>query len=48
MNKTWSFMARLMNVTDEIYAEQASFAYGKEKYTPAGPREFLFSATYSF
>jgi iron complex outermembrane recepter protein len=48
LNKAWSFMARVTNITDKIYAEKASFAYGKEKYTPAGPREFLLSATYKF
>jgi outer membrane receptor protein involved in Fe transport len=39
MNKQWRVFAKVNNVTDERYAESASFSYGKEKYTPAAPRQ---------
>jgi len=39
MNKQWRLFAKVNNVTDERYAESASFSYGKEKYTPAAPRQ---------
>ncbi len=32
--------AKLDNITDEIYAERASYSWGKEKYTPGAPRQF--------
>lgn len=41
VNKQWRVFAKLDNVTDERYAESASFAYGKEKYTPAAPRQIF-------
>lgn len=40
--------AKVNNITDEIYAEDASFSYGKEKYTPAAPRQFFAGVEYSF
>lgn len=40
--------AKINNVTDEIYAENATFSYGKEKYTPAAPRQFFAGLEYSF
>ena len=39
VNKTWRVFAKVDNVTDEVYAESASYGYGKEKYTPAAPRQ---------
>lgn len=48
MNKSWKFMARVSNLFDEVYAEKGSFSYGKERYTPAGPREIMISATYKW
>ncbi len=35
-----SLYAKIDNLTDEIYAERAVYAWGKEKYTPGGPRQF--------
>ncbi|MCF6346593.1 MAG: TonB-dependent receptor [Thiomicrorhabdus sp.] len=39
INKQWQAFAKVNNVTDERYAESASFSWGKEKYTPAAPRQ---------
>ncbi len=33
--------AKIDNLTDEIYAERAAYSWGKEKYTPGGPRQFF-------
>jgi len=41
-----SVFAKINNITDEKYAERASFAYGKEKYTPAAPRQFFAGLEY--
>jgi len=41
VNKDWRVYAKLNNVTDEVYAESATYSYGKEKYTPAAPRQFF-------
>ena len=41
VNKTWDVFAKVNNVTDERYAESASYGYGKEKYTPAAPRQIF-------
>ena len=40
--------AKVNNITDEVYAEDASFSYGKEKYTPAAPRQLFAGIEYSF
>lgn len=47
VNKEWRVYAKLNNLTDERYAESASyssFGGGKEKYTPAAPRQFFVGA----
>ncbi|OOZ38253.1 hypothetical protein BOW52_08970 [Solemya elarraichensis gill symbiont] len=41
-----SFNAKLNNITDEIYAESATYGYGKEKYTPAAPRQLFVGLEY--
>ncbi len=46
--KNWSWYAKVNNITDEIYAESASFSYGKEKYTPGAPRQFYVGFEYNF
>lgn len=47
-NKHLSISAKIVNLADEIYAETASFSYGKEKYTPGAPRQFFAGLQYSF
>ncbi len=37
---------RITNLTDKIYAENATYSYGKEKYTPAAPRQFFIGLNY--
>lgn len=41
VNKAWRVFAKLDNVTDESYAESASYAYGSERYTPGAPRQLF-------
>lgn len=40
--------AKVNNLADKIYAENARFSYGKEKYTPAAPRQLFAGIDYSF
>ena len=40
--------AKITNLTDEIYAESASYSFGKEKYTPGAPRQLFAGLEYSF
>ncbi len=47
-SKQLSLSAKIININDEIYAETASYSYGKEKYTPAAPRQFFAGLEYSF
>ncbi len=37
---------KINNLEDEIYAERASYSYGKEKYTPAAPRQIFVGLEY--
>ena len=39
INQQWQAFAKVNNVTDERYAESARYSWGKEKYTPAAPRQ---------
>ncbi len=48
VNKHFSINAKINNLTDKIYAENASYSYGKEKYTPGGPRQFYAGIDYKF
>ncbi len=41
INNTISAFAKITNLTDKIYAERATYSWGKEKYTPGAPRQFL-------
>ena len=47
-SKHLNFSAKISNLADKIYAENASFSYGKEKYTPGSPRQFFAGLEYSF
>ena len=47
-SKKVSIFAKVNNITDEKYAERASFAYGKEKYTPAAPLQFFAGLEYKW
>ncbi|NPA32037.1 MAG: TonB-dependent receptor [Aquificae bacterium] len=38
LNKYVSFFGKVLNLTDELYAETANIAYGKERYRPGYPR----------
>ncbi len=37
---------KINNLEDEIYAERATYSYGKEKYTPAAPRQVFIGLEY--
>ncbi len=47
-SKQLKFTAKINNISDKIYAENASLSYGKEKYTPGAPRQFFAGLVYSF
>jgi outer membrane receptor protein involved in Fe transport len=47
-NKGLSFFSKLNNITDKIYAETGSIDYGKERYTPAAPRQFFVGIKYNW
>ncbi len=46
LNTKLKLTGKINNITDEIYAENASYSYGKEKYTPAAPRQFFVGLEY--
>ncbi len=48
VNEALNVFAKVNNITDEKYAEQASFAYGRERYTPAAPRQFFAGLEYTW
>jgi len=48
VNKQLKLSAKINNLADKIYAENASFSYGKEKYTPGTPRQFFAGLEYRF
>jgi outer membrane receptor protein involved in Fe transport len=39
--------ARVINITDRLYAETASYSFGNENYTPASPRQVFVGFEYS-
>jgi len=48
VNKRLLLTAKINNIEDEVYAENASFSFGREKYTPGAPRQFFAGLEYSF
>jgi len=46
VNNKLDLYARANNITDEIYAEDASYSWGKEKYTPGAPRQIFVGLDY--
>ncbi len=44
--KNLSLYLRILNLTDEIYAERAEISFGKEKYTPGAPRQLFIGLKY--
>lgn len=38
VNKNFKLFAKVLNITDELYAETADIAYGRERYRPGMPR----------
>jgi outer membrane receptor protein involved in Fe transport len=40
-NESFSLFVKANNLTNKVYAESASISFGKEKYTPAAPRQFF-------
>ncbi|MDQ7066787.1 MAG: TonB-dependent receptor [Sulfurimonas sp.] len=45
-SKKLSLFSKVTNITDERYAVNARYAYGKEDYTPADPRSFFAGLEY--
>ncbi len=46
VNDRLKFNIKINNLEDEIYAERATYSYGKEKYTPAAPRQVFIGLEY--
>ena len=47
-SKAVRFFTKVTNITDEKYAVNARYAYGKEDYTPADPRSFYAGMEYKW
>ncbi len=47
-NKKVNLFTKVNNITDKTYAETGSISYGKEKYTPAAPRQFFVGFEYNW
>lgn len=47
-NKKLKLFAKVNNITDKTYAESSSISFGKEKYTPAAPRQFFVGLEYNW
>ena len=47
-NPKLSFNARLSNLTDKKYAQQAEISYGKNRFSPGVPRTLYFSMNYQW
>ncbi len=48
LSDAWRLFARVTNLTDELYAERADFAFGNDRYFPGEPRSFYAGAELSF
>ena len=43
-----SLNARVLNVTDKFYAQEAQVRYGKDRYQPAAPRTAYLGLNYQW
>ena len=48
VSEQFSFHARILNVTDEEYVQEASFRYGKTTYSPGAPRTAYVGLSYQW
>jgi outer membrane receptor protein involved in Fe transport len=48
VSKDLELSAKINNLSNKVYAENASFSYGKEKYTPGAPRQLFAGIEYRF
>jgi outer membrane receptor protein involved in Fe transport len=48
VSKQLALHARLLNAADEEYAQEASYRYGKTKYSPGAPRTFYIGLNYQW
>lgn len=48
INDQFNVFARVMNITDRIFAESAAINYGSERYTPGAPRQAYVGFDYKF
>jgi len=46
VREAWTFALRLNNLTDELYADRADFAFGEYRYFPGRGREIFFQVAY--
>ena len=48
VSKKLALHARVLNLTDKEYAQEASYRYGKTKYSPGAPRTFYVGLNYQW
>ncbi len=48
VSKQFSLHARILNVTDEEYVQEASYRYGKTKFSPGAPRTAYVGLSYNW
>ncbi len=47
-SKQLKLTAKVVNIGDKVYAEDATFAFGTERYTPGTPRQLFAGVEYAF
>ena len=47
-NDKLMLFAKVNNIADKVYAESASISFGREKYTPAAPRQYFAGLEYQW
>jgi iron complex outermembrane receptor protein len=48
LNEQVSFHARIVNLTDKVYAQEAEYRYGKNSWSPGAPRTAYIGMNYQW
>ncbi len=48
LNSSWRLFMKLNNIANKRYAENATFSYGQERYTPGAPRQLFVGVDFTF
>jgi len=48
LNKDVSFHARILNLTDKVYAQEAEYRYGRNSWSPGAPRTAYIGMSYQW